>query len=218
MLRRCAVRRGVRGTEKEGPSLALGAARRGALWPAPVLSSVNYQPSDAPCWEDSARRPDSASALRVGVGLARPDGSVTRPDRSGLGSRCRRWTATTARGVAATGSRAGWRARVRRVAGSRRAQRLRVDDALEMLILMPTNAIPGSTEPRPGGSARLLPGTPPVRAQERIREVRRRCSVLSDSIASGTSIRARETAVRQRAAGSTCAPVLVACGPFGSGQ
>ena len=43
------------------------------------------------------------------------DGSTTPPHRSGSGSRRRRWTATTARGVAATASRAGWRARVRRV-------------------------------------------------------------------------------------------------------
>jgi hypothetical protein len=62
-----------------------GGQEGGRLWPAPVLPSVSYQPGDAPCWEDSARRPDSASALRVGVGLARPDGSVTRPYRSGLG-------------------------------------------------------------------------------------------------------------------------------------
>jgi hypothetical protein len=59
--------------ETEGPSLPLEAARRGRLWSAPVLPSVNYQPGDAPCWEDSARRPDSASALRVCCG-ARPTG------------------------------------------------------------------------------------------------------------------------------------------------
>ena len=41
------------------------AARREGAKPRP-------SPGDAPSWEDSARRPDSASALRVGVGLARP--------------------------------------------------------------------------------------------------------------------------------------------------
>ena len=64
------------------------------LWPAPVLPSVNYQPGDAPCWEDSARRPDSASALRVCCGT-RPAGwfcNASAP--SGFGSRCRGWTAT----------------------------------------------------------------------------------------------------------------------------
>ena len=95
--------------ERRGHPWPLGAARRGALWPAPVLSSVSYEPGDAPCWEDSAHRPDSASA-RGCAGGDSPGrmGSVTRPHRSRSGCRCRRWTATTARGVAATGSRASY--------------------------------------------------------------------------------------------------------------
>jgi hypothetical protein len=74
---------------KEGAGRTkVGCDAKGAprLWPSP---------GDAPSWEDSARRPDSASALRVGVGLTGRDGSTTRPHRSGSGSRCRRWTATT---------------------------------------------------------------------------------------------------------------------------
>ncbi len=81
-------------------------AKRAKRWPSP---------DDAPSWEDSARRPNSASALRVGVGLAGPGWSYNASASFGSGSRRRRWTATTARGVAATASRTGWRTRVRRV-------------------------------------------------------------------------------------------------------
>jgi hypothetical protein len=81
-------------------------AKRAKLWPSP---------DDAPSWEDSARRPNSASALRVGVGLAGPGWSYNASAPFGSCSRRRRWTAATARGVAATASRSGWRARVRRV-------------------------------------------------------------------------------------------------------
>jgi hypothetical protein len=85
----CCVRR--KGGAILGPS---GRPEGGRLWPAPVLPSVSYQPGDAPCWEDSARRPDSASALRVCCGT-RPAGwfcNASAP--SGFGSRCRGWTAT----------------------------------------------------------------------------------------------------------------------------
>jgi hypothetical protein len=60
----------------------------------------------------------SASALRVGVGLTGPGWLYNASAPFGSGSRRRRWTATTARGVAATASRTGWRARVRRVGRS----------------------------------------------------------------------------------------------------
>ena len=73
------------------------------------------QPDGAPPWEESARRPNSARALRVGVGLAGPGQSYNASAPCGSGSRRRRWTATTARGVAATASRTGWRTRVGRV-------------------------------------------------------------------------------------------------------
>jgi hypothetical protein len=49
-------------------------AKRAKLWPSP---------DDAPSWEDSARRPNSASALRVGVGSPGRGGSTTRPHHSG---------------------------------------------------------------------------------------------------------------------------------------
>jgi hypothetical protein len=52
-----------------------GMTRGAKLWPSP---------GDAPFWEDSTRRPDSASALRVGCGTHRGrDGPTTRPHRSG---------------------------------------------------------------------------------------------------------------------------------------
>jgi hypothetical protein len=96
-----------------------GDQKGGRLWPAPVLPSVSYQPGDASCWEDSARRPDAASALRVCCGTRPAGWFCNAPAPFRVGSRRRRWTATTARSVAATASRVGWRARVRRVGRSR---------------------------------------------------------------------------------------------------
>ena len=51
-------------------------AKRAKPWPSP---------GDAPSWEESARRPDSASALRVGVGLAWPDDSYNASAPFGVG-------------------------------------------------------------------------------------------------------------------------------------
>jgi hypothetical protein len=77
---------------RSGRVQGMGAARRTKV--ACDGGHPRPSPGDAPSWEESARRPDSASALRVGVGLARPGGPTTHPPRSGFGSRRRRWTAT----------------------------------------------------------------------------------------------------------------------------
>ena len=66
-------------TQKGGPSVAPGAAGRGALWPAPVLPSVSYT-SRATRSVGRTRRAalDSASALRVCCGTHRAGMSLQR--------------------------------------------------------------------------------------------------------------------------------------------
>jgi len=147
----CCVRR------KEGPSVApLGRPEGGRLWPAPVLSSVSYQPGDAPCWEASARRPDSASALRVCCGTHRAGMVLTTRSYLRVGSYTRRWTAITARGVAATASRAGWRARVRRVGReSGKRTRRRCNRTTERVRGPPRPALPTGNAPRHGACPNL---------------------------------------------------------------